>query len=265
MAGPGPGGKQRTLLAFLTRTKDAAGPPPPPAPAPEPRQAAEGPVPTTAARPPPTNPAAPRTNNTNKRPAAAILPPPSTPQRRAKLQRALGEQAEDARKQAEVAERFEWLREARDGAGRARGHPEYDERTCQVPPARLKKMSNSQQQYWQTKARYRDVILFFKVGKFYELYEDDAEIGADELQVGSLGAAPHTPPSARVDVVVEDRVAGPDRPPFPRCAHAVEDDGDRGRALPAGGVPGERNRRGGGQAGGPRVQGGFSDPRLRRP
>ena len=187
MAGPGPGGKQRTLLAFLTRTKDAAGPPPPPAPAPEPRQkAAEKPVPTTA---PPTNPAAPRTNNTNKRPAAAILPPPSTPQRRAKLQRALGEQAEDARKQAEVAERFEWLRHARDGAGRARGHPEYDERTCQVPPARLEKMSKSQQQYWQTKARYRDVILFFKVGKFYELYEDDAEIGADELQVGSLGAA----------------------------------------------------------------------------
>ena len=189
MAGPGPGGKQRTLLAFLTRTKDAAGPPPPAAPAPEPRQTAEEPVPTTA----PTNPAAPRTNNTNKRPAAAILPPPSTPQRRAKLQRALGEQAEDARKQAEVAERFEWLREARDGAGRARGHPEYDERTCQVPPARLEKMSKSQQQYWQTKARYRDVILFFKVGKFYELYEDDAVIGADELQVGWVGTGASHP------------------------------------------------------------------------
>jgi len=207
----GPGSKQRTLLAFLTRTKDAAGPPP--APAPEPRRAlppaAEGPVPATAAaRPPPPpsdpNPAPRTTDNTkhntkhntnNKRPAAAMTPPPSTPQRRAKLQRALGEQAADARKQAEVAERFEWLRDARDGAGRARGHPEYDERTCQVPPARLEKMSKSQQQYWQTKARYRDVILFFKVGKFYELYEDDAEIGADELQVGWVGTGASHPTS----------------------------------------------------------------------
>ena len=200
----GPGSKQRTLLAFLTRTKDAAGPPP--APAPEPRQAlppAEDPVPTTAAArppPPPTNPnPAPRTtantkhNTNNKRPAAAMAPPPSTSQRRSKLQRALGEQAADARKQAEVAERFEWLRDARDGAGRARGHPEYDERTCQVPPARLQKMSNSQQQYWKTKARYRDVILFFKVGKFYELYEDDAVIGADELQVGWVGTGASHP------------------------------------------------------------------------
>ena len=32
------------------------------------------------------------------------------------------------------------------------------------------------------KANYRDVILFFKVGKFYELYEDDAQIGADALE-----------------------------------------------------------------------------------
>ena len=32
------------------------------------------------------------------------------------------------------------------------------------------------------KQNYRDVILFFKVGKFYELYEDDAQIGADALE-----------------------------------------------------------------------------------
>jgi DNA mismatch repair protein MSH6 len=30
------------------------------------------------------------------------------------------------------------------------------------------------------KKMYRDVILFFKIGKFYELYEDDAQIGHDE-------------------------------------------------------------------------------------
>lgn len=41
--------------------------------------------------------------------------------------------------------------------------------------------ADSQKQYWAVKKYYRDVILFFKVGKFYELYEDDAQIGADVL------------------------------------------------------------------------------------
>jgi len=43
------------------------------------------------------------------------------------------------------------------------------------------KLSQSQQQYWDVKSKYRDVILFFKIGKFYELYEEDAQIGHDEL------------------------------------------------------------------------------------
>lgn len=31
--------------------------------------------------------------------------------------------------------------------------------------------AESQKQYWQVKSKYRDTIIFFKVGKFYELYE----------------------------------------------------------------------------------------------
>ena len=30
--------------------------------------------------------------------------------------------------------------------------------------------TESQRQYWQVKHMYRDVILFFKVGKFYEVW-----------------------------------------------------------------------------------------------
>ena len=41
--------------------------------------------------------------------------------------------------------------------------------------------ADSQKQYWAVKRYYRDVMLFFKVGKFYELYEDDAQIGHDVL------------------------------------------------------------------------------------
>ena len=41
--------------------------------------------------------------------------------------------------------------------------------------------ADSQKQYWEIKQKYRDVILFFKIGTFYELYEDDAQIGHDIL------------------------------------------------------------------------------------
>lgn len=41
--------------------------------------------------------------------------------------------------------------------------------------------ADSQKQYWEIKQKYRDVILFFKVGTFYELYEDDAQIGHDVM------------------------------------------------------------------------------------
>ena len=41
--------------------------------------------------------------------------------------------------------------------------------------------ADSQKQYWEIKQKYRDVILFFKIGTFYELYEDDAQIGHDVL------------------------------------------------------------------------------------
>ena len=77
--------------------------------------------------------------------------------------------------------RFRFLEPAlvRDADGRRPNHPEYDERTLTVP--KDMKLSPSQRQYWSIKSQYRDVILFFKVGKFYELYERDAEIGCAEL------------------------------------------------------------------------------------
>lgn len=41
--------------------------------------------------------------------------------------------------------------------------------------------ADSQRQYWSWKSKYKDVILFIKIGTFYELYEDDAQIGVDVL------------------------------------------------------------------------------------
>lgn len=36
-------------------------------------------------------------------------------------------------------------------------------------------------QWWEIKSRNFDAVLFFKVGKFYELYHMDAEVGVKEL------------------------------------------------------------------------------------
>nr|CAD1843050.1 unnamed protein product [Ananas comosus var. bracteatus] len=82
-----------------------------------------------------------------------------------------------------VSSKFEWLNPSRirDANGRRADDPFYDKRTLYIPPDALKKMSASQKQYWSEKCKYMDVVLFFKVGKFYELYELDAEIGQKEL------------------------------------------------------------------------------------
>ncbi|KAI5005350.1 hypothetical protein ZWY2020_032593 [Hordeum vulgare] len=87
------------------------------------------------------------------------------------------EMAESARS------KFEWLNplNIRDANKRRPGDPLYDKRTLFIPPDALRKMSTSQKQYWTIKCKFMDVLLFFKVGKFYELYEVDAEIGQKEL------------------------------------------------------------------------------------
>ncbi|XP_021903258.1 DNA mismatch repair protein MSH7 isoform X2 [Carica papaya] len=85
--------------------------------------------------------------------------------------------------EADSVSKFEWLEPGRvkDASGRRPDDPLYDKRTLYIPPDALKKMSASQRQYWTVKCQYMDVVLFFKVGKFYELYELDAEIGHKEL------------------------------------------------------------------------------------
>lgn len=84
---------------------------------------------------------------------------------------------------SDATSKFEWLNpsQVKDANGRRPGHPLYDKKTLYIPPDVLKKMSASQKQYWNVKCQYMDVLLFFKVGKFYELYEQDAEIGHKEL------------------------------------------------------------------------------------
>lgn len=74
----------------------------------------------------------------------------------------------------EPDERHRWLAEPRDADRNPPGHPDFDPSTLYVPP---QKFSAFEQQYWDIKKKLWDTIVFFKKGKFYELYENDATLG----------------------------------------------------------------------------------------
>ncbi|KAH7324336.1 muts domain V-domain-containing protein [Stachybotrys elegans] len=81
----------------------------------------------------------------------------------------------------EPEDRYPWLANIRDKEKRAPGDPEYDPRTIHIPPAAWNKFSPFEKQYWEIKQNHWDTIVFFKKGKFYELYENDATIGHQEF------------------------------------------------------------------------------------
>ncbi|CAH0023915.1 unnamed protein product [Clonostachys rhizophaga] len=81
----------------------------------------------------------------------------------------------------EPEDRYPWLANIRDKEKRAPGDPEYDPRTIFIPPMAWNKFSAFEKQYWEIKQNLWDTIVFFKKGKFYELYENDATIGHQEF------------------------------------------------------------------------------------
>jgi DNA mismatch repair protein MSH6 len=81
----------------------------------------------------------------------------------------------------------------RDAKKRRPADPDYDATTLYVPPCCAKGFTPAQAQYWKIKATNFDVVLFFKVGKFYELFDSDADIGVKELGLNYMAssARPH--------------------------------------------------------------------------
>ncbi|KAJ5225244.1 DNA mismatch repair protein msh6 [Penicillium chermesinum] len=77
----------------------------------------------------------------------------------------------------EPEKRYPWLASIKDIDGNPPGHPDYDPRTIYIPPLAWSKFSPFEKQYWEIKQKFWDTVVFFKKGKFYELYENDATIG----------------------------------------------------------------------------------------
>ncbi len=128
--------------------------------------------------------AAPPKPKPSAAPAAspAVRPSPSPPA------------AEKPPAPAEVKElSFSFLKDKRDANGRRPDEPGYDKTTIQVKLRGGEKFTPGQEQYWEIKKHHQDVVIAFKVGKFYELFEEDALIGHRELDLAFMGkGAPHT-------------------------------------------------------------------------
>ncbi len=71
----------------------------------------------------------------------------------------------------------------RDKERRRPEDPDYNPRTLHVPDSFLNNQTPAQRQWWVLKADYYDVILFFKMGKFYELFHMDADVAVAELNI----------------------------------------------------------------------------------
>ncbi|MES1919521.1 DNA mismatch repair protein msh6 [Bonamia ostreae] len=58
---------------------------------------------------------------------------------------------------------------------------EKDTKKLKIPPSAFKKMTPSVKRYFEIKSLFWDFIIFYKVGKFYEMYDNDAIICNREL------------------------------------------------------------------------------------
>ncbi|KAK7676924.1 hypothetical protein QCA50_020114 [Cerrena zonata] len=89
--------------------------------------------------------------------------------------------------QKENEERYQWLVDIKDSEKRPITHPEYDSRTLFIPSSAWTKFTPFEKQYWEIKSTMWDTVVFFKKGKFYELYENDAMIANTEFDLKIAG------------------------------------------------------------------------------
>ncbi len=79
--------------------------------------------------------------------------------------------------------RFSFMVDRKDLAGRRPGEEGYDSNTLLITPGQMSKLTNFEQQFWGVKQRNMDTVILFKKGKFYEMFEQDADVGHRELDL----------------------------------------------------------------------------------
>ncbi|KAJ2083299.1 DNA mismatch repair protein msh6 [Coemansia sp. RSA 988] len=79
--------------------------------------------------------------------------------------------------------RYAWLADERDAQKLRPGDPGYDKRTLYIPDSAWGQFSAFERQYWEIKSQQWDTVVFFKKGKFYELYEKDATVAHQQFDL----------------------------------------------------------------------------------
>jgi DNA mismatch repair protein MSH6 len=77
----------------------------------------------------------------------------------------------------------------KDIDGRRPSDPNYDPTTLFIPSAEWKNFTPAMHQYWEIKVHNMDKIFLFKLGKFYELFYQDAIICQRLLDLNWMGGA----------------------------------------------------------------------------
>ncbi|XP_015283165.1 PREDICTED: DNA mismatch repair protein Msh6 isoform X1 [Gekko japonicus] len=80
-------------------------------------------------------------------------------------------------------DKLDWLQDdkKKDIRRRKKNDPDYDPGTLFVPEDYLKNCTPGMRKWWEMKSQNFDCVIFYKVGKFYELYHMDAVVGVKEL------------------------------------------------------------------------------------
>ncbi|KAL8185154.1 UNVERIFIED_CONTAM: DNA mismatch repair protein msh6 [Gekko kuhli] len=80
-------------------------------------------------------------------------------------------------------DKLDWLQDdkRKDVRRRKKNDSDYDPGTLFVPEDYLKNCTPGMRKWWEMKSQNFDCVIFYKVGKFYELYHMDAVVGVKEL------------------------------------------------------------------------------------
>ncbi|KAJ1983733.1 DNA mismatch repair protein msh6 [Dimargaris verticillata] len=122
-------------------------------------------------------PQTPRTDRT--RPRTPHIPAAATPRR----QQPPMTPTTPRTAKSSTATRSVWLVDIRDAEQRLPSDPEYDPRTLYIPASAWKGFTPFERQFWEIKSKHFDTVVFFKKGKFYELFEKDADIGHQQFDL----------------------------------------------------------------------------------
>ncbi|KAF8741677.1 DNA mismatch repair, partial [Rhizoctonia solani] len=81
-------------------------------------------------------------------------------------------------------EMYSFLKDPKDQKDGVRHAEEgSDPRTLWIPKGAWSSFTPFEKQFWEIKQNHFDTVLFFQKGKFYELYENDAQIGHSEFDL----------------------------------------------------------------------------------